>query len=144
MQIRQGKSAGGVLSGIFYHSMSLQEAVKRGRMPPLTVFNDFMACGIDDIDTPCIHVDRMSTEGAVLEWIPFKLTPGEYRSFLRHLRKSGEHFRIVDYSTSSFKVWFEECFRFSASERSAVRRKASRSGSRPPKRRGRKKRRRGV
>jgi hypothetical protein len=89
--------------------MSLNEAVKRGNMPPLDVFNAFMACGHDDVeDVTCLTIDRMV--GAVLEWEPFSLTASEYEEFLEYLRHIGKRFEIVDYGTSRFEDWFTKCF----------------------------------
>jgi len=52
----------------------------------------------------------MSTEGAVLHWTPFRLTPSEYRKFLAYLRAVGERFEIVDFDTSDYSIWFTKCF----------------------------------
>lgn len=80
-------------------------------MPPLEVFNAFMACGYDDVEeAACVEVDPMNRGGAVLEWEPFALTAAEYDAFLTYLRSIGKRFEVVDYGTSDFGEWFTRCF----------------------------------
>lgn len=106
--IDRAEEEGGVLHGIYHHSMSLKNAVARGVMPPLAVFNDFMACGYDDValDNGYLAIDSQNPQGAVIEWTPFSLTAEEYDAFLDHIKSLGTPFEVRDIGVSTYQEWF--------------------------------------
>ena len=87
-------------------------AVKKGAIPPLAIFNDFMSCGVDDMDhdSVCLDVEDKNFNAASVNWEPFELTESEYEKFLSYIRKSGESVEVKDYNVSTYQEWFEKCF----------------------------------
>ena len=105
---------GGVLRGLFFCSESLRNAVKDGAMPPLHVFDAFMACGIDDVPDEIGLFDldvKQIPGGGTMEWEPFELTEKEYESLLRHIRSLGHEFEVKDFGVSTYQEWFNELFK---------------------------------
>ena len=112
-RVHREVECGGVLHGIFHHSMSLKWAAREGVMPPLVVFNHFMACGYDDVAEDIGYLDiwvpsDYPGRGAVLYWEPFELTRAEYDGLLAHIRSLGHEFEVADWGVTTFQEWFNK------------------------------------
>ena len=91
---------GGELADLFHHGMSFKLMIEWGLMPPLRVFNDFLATGIDDTD------DEQTT----LEWEPTRLGEQQYDDLIEGLRARGFNVRIdhdTESAVSGYGDWFE-------------------------------------
>lgn len=108
-RITRERKEGGLLIGIYHHSMSLRNAVRHGHMPPLEIFNQFMACGYDDVDGGIDYIPEGPFSGAVLDWEPFSLSAQEYNQLLAYIREQGGAISIESFNASTFGEWFSKC-----------------------------------
>lgn len=107
--IHRPVAEGGVLVGIFHHSMSMRGAIEKGYFPTQEVLNDFLACGFDDVELDGSFLPPHQ-ESAVIRWKPFELAKQEYDDFIAYLHSLGRPFEVTDFGVTMYQAWFNRCF----------------------------------
>ncbi len=116
----ESRSGLGALPGIIHFSMSFRNAIRCGYMPPLRIFNAFIATCRDDIDeeaqesldmeTHDVNWDAGASVGAVLTWSEFELEPTEYDRLIAFINKKYGEVEIEDFGATDYSQWFTKCF----------------------------------
>ncbi len=119
----EGRNSLGALPGIIHFSMSFRNAIRRGFMPPLDLFNSFVATCRDDIDeasqgfldieTQGVDWNAGESVGAILTWPNFELEPPEYKRLIAFINKRYGRVEIEDYGATDYSQWFLRCFEIS-------------------------------
>ena len=109
-RVLNSSRAADILIGLYHHSMSLRNAVRRGYMPPLEVLNLFTACGYDDVDEDIAYMPVDRFEPATIQWEPFTLTEAEYERLLTHIKQLYPDVRVKSFGAASYTEWFTACY----------------------------------
>jgi|GEM_PF-6645585 len=116
----ESRSGLGALPAIIHFSMSFRNAIRCGCMPPLHIFNAFVATCRDDIDeeaqsalniaTHSQNVDADESVNAVLTWSAFELLSSEYERLITFIVQRYGAVEIDDFEATGYSQWFTRCF----------------------------------